>query len=119
MGCSVEAICDCGFHASALVGGGMREFQSVCRFPAYCECCHLLVEVNLLVKTPRCPHCQSRRVRSYDHPSLQGQVGKEEVVSWNVSDRLGRVLMLHDGTYLCPACGQLTLRFSHGGIYGD
>jgi len=119
MGCSVEAICDCGFNASGLIGGGKADFESVCHFPAYCERCQLMVSVNLLAKTLRCPHCRSRRVRSYDHPSLQGRTGNEEVVSWNVSDRLGRVLALHDGTYLCPACGRFTLRFSKGGIDWD
>jgi Zn finger protein HypA/HybF involved in hydrogenase expression len=102
-----------------LVGGGMRNFDSVCNFPAYCDECSSLVQVNVLLETLRCPNCGSRRVRSYDHPDLQGRRGNRQVASWDVSAKLGRSVSLDDGTYLCPACGKLSLRFSDGELLWD
>ena len=119
MGSSVEANCECGFHDLFMVGGGMRNFDSVCFFPAHCDACSSLVGVNLLLKTLLCPNCSSRCVRSYDHPDLQGQRGAREVASWSIFDKSERSLSLNDGTYLCPACKKFSLRFSDGGLRWD
>ena len=97
----------------------MMNFGSVCYFPALCMKCRRLVQVNLLSKTVRCPRCRSRRVKAYDSNDLVGEVGRNEVTSWHVEDKLGRDLLLTDGRYLCPSCGEYKLRFEEGGLLWD
>jgi hypothetical protein len=67
----------------------------------------------------RCPEGHGGVPVAYDDPSLIGRAGDNTVASWNVRDRLGRELVLHDGQYLCPACNAFTMRFADGGLMWD
>lgn len=120
MGSSVQADCLCGHHSGTLmIGGGMANYASFCAFPAYCSACRELLVVNLFNQPLTCPHCGGKEVLPYDQPSLIGKLGRKQVASWEVSDKLLRVLVLTDGTYLCPACQKFTLRFMSAGIQWD
>ena len=120
MGATVHANCACGFESRYLrIGGGMRSFKTFCAFPVYCRSCATLQTPNLLALPVTCGVCRGEEVTAYDDPSLIGEAGAEEVVTWNASGRLGRVLKLTNGTYFCPACRQHTLRFTPGGLKWD
>jgi hypothetical protein len=120
MGSSVDAQCKCGYEAlGLLIGGGMSNFTTFCSFPVFCKNCQQLQLTNLLAKHPDCPHCQSREIVAYDEDELQQAPGNNIVTSWNVSDRLGRILQLTDGEYFCPLCKEFNLRFEEGGMHWD
>jgi hypothetical protein len=61
----------------------------------------------------------STDVNPYDAEELIGARGEREVVSWNAAGRLGRVLVLPDGRYLCPTCRAHSLTFEPGGLSFD
>ena len=113
MGSKVKAICECGLHKEILIGGGKLTFKYKCYFPCLCEKCEDVVEVNLLnmFENPNCPNCNCDKVISYDHNDLKGIKGDSDVVSWNVRWKLGRELKLTNGTYKCPKCKEMTLKF--------
>lgn len=119
MGSAVNATCTCGLATQVLVGGGMLTFETTCYFPCHCRQCRNVVQVNLLGSKKQCPHCRARHVIPYDSPELSGSPGKEVIAEWNVEDRLGRNLALTDGTYECPRCETMSLRFSCGGVCWD
>lgn len=102
-----------------MIGGGMANFTSFCAFPAWCTACRQVLLLNLLDEPLTCPHCASNGVLPYDNARLIGKAGSNLVASWNVADRLGRVLVLTDGSYLCPGCQQFTLHFRSVGIQWD
>jgi hypothetical protein len=115
MGQKVAAKCSCGYIAiNIAIGGELATFNRWCAFPAYCNCCHTLVTVNLLENTVCCPTCGSHEIMPYDHKDLLRSEGENVVAWWNVSDKLGRVLMLTDGQYFCPVCRQFNLTFRPG-----
>jgi RNA polymerase subunit RPABC4/transcription elongation factor Spt4 len=98
----------------------MADFTEVCRFPCLCLACNAIVEANLLEKPrPVCPNCQSVALIPYDDPHLVGTVGSGVVASWNMEADLGRELVLHDGTYCCPACHSHQLSFESDGLLFD
>ena len=119
MGSEVIAVCDCGYRARSLIGGGMATFEEVCYFPACCEQCHELVEVNLLANPVRCPECDGSQVIPYDDAKLIGERGANEVESWNMEEELGRELVLTDGSYYCPSCGKFKLKFRPAQVCWD
>lgn len=121
MGSSVNAKCSCGFQATdLLIGGGMSNFRTFCSFPIFCNDCQELQVANLLAEPLECPACHSQSVTAYDDAALkQSDGGNKVVTSWNVSDRLGRILQLTDDKYLCPSCKQFTLKFEEGGLMWD
>lgn len=112
MGLDAIASCECGFTATAPIGGGMLDCDRTFCFPALCKKCNGLVTVNLLKKSLSCPKCRSTDVVPYDQPELVKVVGSKRVVEWD-----GRYLT--DGTYFCPGCGQFTLTFKDAGIRWD
>ena len=111
MGSSVMAICPCGVEAEIMIGGGMMNHETCCLFPCCCDNCNSLIETNVLKKL-RCPNCRSVKLFPYTDPRLMGEKGEYEVVQWG--DRT-----LTNGTYKCPKCEQMTLRFSPGCINWD
>lgn len=119
MGSQVIAKCVCGYHAKSLIGGGMLNFTTTCYFPCLCENCERIVEANLLEKELHCPECKSLGCTPYDDPKLTGSSGEHSIVEWNVSELLGRMLVLNDGSYKCPNCGEMKLTFTSGGIDWD
>ena len=119
MGSEVVIRCPCGLSSRLFIGGGMATHEEICLFPCFCERCRKLVQVNLLAQPRHCPACHATEVIPYDDPALTGRIGPHEVASWNVEKPLGRRLVLTDGTYKCPDCGKMTLRFSHSGVCWD
>ena len=112
MGSSVQAFCPCGVVEEIMIGGGMLDYETYCSFPCYCEKCHSLIEANLLVKQLRCPKCRSTKMIPYGDPRLMGEPGENVVESWGERS-------LTDGTYKCPECEKMTLRFRPGEILWD
>ena len=117
MGSQVTAQCECGVGAEILVGGGMMDFTTTCYFPCLCDRCNKVVQVNLLATKPRCPDCGAANPVPYDDPQLIGSPGDEIVAEWNMEERLGRNLLLTDGSSKCPGCRKKTLRFADSGLW--
>jgi predicted RNA-binding Zn-ribbon protein involved in translation (DUF1610 family) len=90
----------------------MYDFLNVCLFPAQCPRCERVVEVNLARKPVRCPDCGSKDVTPYGDSAPIGADGFDEVARWGE-------LRLKDIAYDCPACKQMTLRFSPSGLLWD
>jgi len=119
MGSEVRATCECGLDTRILIGGGMENFISTCYFPCLCEACHDIVPVNLIAKRKRCPKCRGTKLIPYDDLRLSGLPGERTVAEWNVREQLGGELRLTDGSYKCPKCHELTLRFADSGLCWD
>jgi len=64
MGSSVQANCPSGVDMQIMIGGGMMDHKTNCRFPYCCENCHSLVEANVLAEKLRCPSLACRLVCS-------------------------------------------------------
>jgi hypothetical protein len=112
MGQIVTAKCTCGYSATELpIGAEMANFIFYCAFPVLCRDCQDLVITNVLQKPPHCPHCGGDDIIPYDSSKLLHKEGDNLVAWWNVSDKLGRVLVLTDGDYLCPACNKYHMTF--------
>jgi hypothetical protein len=119
MGSNVIGNCECGFISNSPVGGGMLDFEMVCYFPALCHVCHDCVTINLFLKKPKCPKCKNTSVIPYDDPELIGTTIDSVAASWYAKDKLGRDLILYEGTYLCPACGNYSLYLEDCGLSWD
>jgi Zn finger protein HypA/HybF involved in hydrogenase expression len=111
---SIVAFCDCGFSSELMIGGGSGAFSSLALFPGFCRHCVQLVPANLATTPITCSLCKGAEVTLYDDESLRGQSGSETIASWDFTAKIGRVVTLTDGTYLCPACGKRELRFRRG-----
>ena len=119
MGSQVAAKCECGVEAEIPIGGGMMDFTTTCYFPCLCDSCHNIVAANLLAKKPRCPDCGAANLMPYDDHRLVGSRGERAVAEWHMEERLGRELVLTDGSYKCPKCGEMTLQFADTGLRWD
>ncbi|HRU06172.1 MAG TPA: hypothetical protein P5137_10430 [Candidatus Brocadiia bacterium] len=112
MGSVVKARCECGFKREMYLGGGMHNFRVHCGFPAWCDACGDMVEVNVLAGG-QCPECKGRTV-PYDTPPMFKREGQDLVFTWSLKDVMDRNLRLTNGEYLCPQCKQFTLHFERG-----
>jgi|SRR5690554_4774734 len=112
MGSEVKAICKCGFNKKFLIGGGMRNFRTVEYFPCFCEECNDMVEGNLKAEKLTCPKCNSLKVTPYNNKIYIGKTGKNVVAQSFVN-------ILHDGTYKCPNCENMSLQFMSSGMRWD
>jgi hypothetical protein len=105
MGQIVTAKCSCGYSAAELpIGAEMANFIFYCAFPVLCRDCQDLVISNVL-------QCGGDDIIAYDNNQLLKKEGENLVAWWNVSDKIGRVLVLTDGEYLCPACNKYHMTF--------
>jgi Zn finger protein HypA/HybF involved in hydrogenase expression len=111
MGSFLDADCTCGYRACANVGAGMETFMSECWFPFYCPQCRALVNADTMAAAPVCPECASAEIVPYSDPSLAGELGARDVVSWKQGGDAKKRLSLSDGSYLCPGCKTKSLRF--------
>jgi Zn finger protein HypA/HybF involved in hydrogenase expression len=111
---SILASCDCGFRTELMIGGGTGLFASLAMFPGFCRQCRQLVPLNLAAMPITCSLCKTGDVTAYDDESLQGKPGANVIASWDFTEKIGRVVALTDGTYLCPTCGEFHLRFQCG-----
>ena len=111
MGATVNAICRCGLNSEIRIGGGMSTFTYLCYFPCLCENCNDIVEVNLYDMHPQCPNCRGENLIPYDDKQVIAIEGDHNIVSWNANEKVDRELILTNGTYMCPKCKKMTLRF--------
>lgn len=116
-GSILKVSCPCGFKMERIfAGGGKQNFKTICKVPAYCGACDKMEILNWLEKDPQCIACGGKVV-FYNDPSLQkdkldsNKDSKDikKVFFWNASPK--GVFILPDTTYLCPQCGNMTLRF--------
>jgi hypothetical protein len=111
-----------------LLGAGMVSSQTLCAAPAICDRCHAFTVLNVLRANPlvellrrprRCSSCGGQ-YRSYDDPALRepSPSGRKlaEVFSWRLPGA-SRTFRLYDAGYLCPGCGEFTLRFENVGYW--
>jgi len=120
MGIILNASCPCGYESGKIfAGGGKANFRTMLRVPAYCPRCRILVAVNFLdQKEHTCKTCSGPLVY-YNDPTLRSaEPGTERppVFDWQMSGPPGG-FVLPDASYLCPRCGNFTLRFSRHGIW--
>jgi ribosomal protein L37AE/L43A len=52
-----------------------------------------------------------------DTSEMRSSVGENIVFEWNIIDKIGRILVLTDGNYLCPSCKKYKLRFKSAGFW--
>ena len=97
----------------------MMDFQTTCHFPGLCEACHGLITMNALDRAPTCPECAAADPIPYDDPRLVAGPGANVVESRGTPGEDGRALVLTDGTYRRPACGEPTLTFAASGRCWD
>lgn len=135
----MNAECSCGYEERRLlVGGGMGSYSAFGGFPVLCRSCQRVRVANLLSGAPAlkawekerpgmpdpppgpptCGLCKSADIVPYDSPELQPRPGTGRVADWNEVARIGRVVRLNDGPYLCPQCGEAALRFRLVGLTG-
>jgi hypothetical protein len=114
MGSIVRASCNCGYEIVMPLGGGMMNFTTYCNFPYYCKNCRILFEANLLGKRISCRKCHGKDILPYDDNSLCRQKGNT-VFSWHIGEAIEKELILTDGKYLCPKCGDFGMSFSDVG----
>lgn len=112
MGSMVKAECDnCGYESLELfLGAGMMNFKTACDVPAMCFSCRDVVTVNVLEAPPyQCDFCEDT-VRLYSDPWLIGQVDRTyPVFTWSLDE--DSAYILPSGTYRCPRCKQMYMRF--------
>jgi len=117
MGSAVIASCPCGFRTkNLLVGRGMSDYETLCRYPAYCKGCMALVSTNMLEVPHTCNRCGSE-VLPYNSPELRATQTGKVVARCNLKE--GEDVFLTDDEHLCPACGLYQMRFEHGTILWD
>ena len=122
-GSILKASCPCGFKMeSILAGGGFKNYKTTCNVPAYCAACKKMEILNWLGKDPQCKGCGGKIV-FYNDPSLQkdkpdasrDMKDTKKVFSWNAYAK--GIFILPDTSYLCPQCGDMTLRFKEVGYW--
>lgn len=115
MGKIISVRCACGYGLDRmLLGGGMLNFATFCGFPCFCQDCKSLFLANVFNAPLMCPECSKDNVVLYDDETICQSEG-EQVFSWNMHNKIGRKLVLTDGQYLCPSCGEYNLSFSYDG----
>ena len=102
--------CECGLSGYSRTGGGISSASELCFYPAYCEACKNVVEINLLADM-KCPECSSPVV-PYTDKSLAGISG-DYIVDTCYEFKLT------NGSYKCPKCGKMTLYFESNLILWD
>ena len=111
MGIQIKAECKCGPNVEGLIVGGSRsQCGKIDPFPAVCNSCNNIVNVNTIDDTPKCPDCGSVDVTLYNDAALIGRPGFMKVaqnLDW----------ILTNGTYKCPKCNEYTLQFERTAIF--
>jgi hypothetical protein len=106
----------------------MVSYKDNCQVPAICAECRSFTVLNYLTRNRllarlrrehRCRRCGGE-YRFYNDSALQergsGIEASNEVFSWRVGAS-AEVFMLRNTGYLCPSCGQLTMRFRASGYW--
>ena len=134
MGAMIEGRCPCGFESGTIfAGGGFKNFKEVCAAPALCVKCMQFVVKNYYDKDSKCQECGGK-VTFYNDPKLQARRNEMEhlgqsklppergmaqelvrdVFDWGGREDESR-FRLPNVQYLCPKCGEMTMRFQHVG----
>ena len=109
MGHVAGALCrGCDYKERYTVGAGMANFRTVSIFPACCNQCHRVSDVDFKKKPLRCKRCDSTDVTPFWDVSLSKGDGKDTTDSW-------LDMKLTDGHYKCPQCGEFKLQFGGAG----
>ena len=151
MGSVYTAKCECGFTAKAqysnsrvtmplysvvLNRSNMRHAATVSEhgdedaeeeapyfFPHFCEHCRDFVHVQINLDAERkCPRCKTRKVTSYDDPTLsEGVEGPPEKADfYRERSHFAQKELTTNRNYRCPRCGQMTLHIKYSGVwFGD
>jgi len=109
MGTKVKVICKCGVNKDILIGGGRLTYTYTEYFPCLCEDCGDVVEGNLKGglfqnKELTCPECQGKNIIPYNDSRIKEEIGeREQARSFDN--------VLTNGTYKCPKCKTMSLKF--------
>ena len=66
MGQILDAVCECGYRKSAVLGAGRSNFKEVCKFPHYCNSCSEVIDVDIFKEQNCCPNCTSLNIHTYE-----------------------------------------------------
>lgn len=116
MGTGVQPICTQCNHTFTTIylGGGFRDYGTVCKVPVPCYDCGKLMELNLLRKEIRCSSC-SKQVEPFGEIVSEEMEESDDVrFSWSLD--FEHRYQLRDKDYSCPKCKQPHLRFFDGMI---
>jgi hypothetical protein len=59
MGYVIQPQCTCGYqHKQIFMGGGIKNYETSCEVPFYCEECSKIKTRNLFKKRPKCKKCK-------------------------------------------------------------
>ena len=112
MGSQIIASWECGVNSKINIGGGMLNHDKIDYFPGYCLGCNEIVQENLKDKFSTCPQCNRIDVVPYNNPELIGTIGKE-IIEASFDN------VLTNGTYFCPKCRNMSLKFISSGLSWD
>lgn len=113
----VSASCPCGFQRQGMpIFGGVATYKTTCLFPALCRATRAMVLGDLMDPAAGAKECPASELVFYNDLSLAPVHPGKVVASWNMPQHKGRAI-LYEGGYVCPVCGQRTLRFRHVGVW--
>ena len=90
---------DCDYIARALVGGGMRTYQTMSLYPVYCKACSGLTHINEREKAPGCENCGGQDYVRYGPDTLELRTSSRDESAL-------------EGQHICPMCKKFSLQFS-------
>jgi hypothetical protein len=112
-GSIVTATCgNCGYESGDLfLFGGKANFKTVSKFPAYCANKKAIVLVNLMAEKLESKACPGQAPVPYTEPRMIQNPDAKTIASWNMPEPKNKQVVLTDGDYFCPRCGQFQLHF--------
>jgi Zn finger protein HypA/HybF involved in hydrogenase expression len=126
MGQVLDAVCECGYHSSVVMGAARSNFLEVCKFPHYCMNCHESISIDIFKETKLCPKCNSGDVHTYEAKTRRVRYKLLEKLSDNALQKLGmhrrddehhswygnsKNHTILRGKHYCPQCEKTTLSF--------
>lgn len=115
-GTIVKASCPCGYSKTMPLFGGMRNFKTVCKFPALDSAKADITLYNVYDYPDLETNPETTGLVSYAAKELMPEHPGEPVASWNIR-LLNKTLILYRGGYVCPRCGKRTLIFESVGFF--
>ena len=109
----VTAQCECGYQEKCHAGGSLFGGN----FPALCQNCVKVVEIDLYDQRLVCYQCKSANILFYDEEELCGNIGGRSLAIYEAEEIKGiwRILVLKHGPYYCPLCKKISLMFFDNG----
>jgi|TARA_R110002020_G_scaffold103640_3_gene242852 predicted RNA-binding Zn-ribbon protein involved in translation (DUF1610 family) len=112
MGSQIIATCKCGLNTVVSVGGGRYSSKEIYYVPCLCTHCNSVVQVNFLDKSLACLDCGQKNAILYYKTTLEEKKGEKIIFQRDKN-------LLTDGTYFCPNCERVSLRFQVGNLLWD